>query len=226
MAFVKKIMLKNIKYILSISLFFRVFIVFMFSWFYLIYNHGDSGLFEMINASHNDTFDVVFKYATHIGGGWFAFGIAVLLFGIKFRWGIIAAFSFVGSAAITQIMKRWVFNYPRPSVVFQDSINQMNLVEGVELHTNFSFPSGHSTAAFAVFCLLSLIWLEKKYLGFLFCFIAIIIGYSRVYLCQHFPMDVLVGAAIGTICSLIFYALLKDKLFGNWGNQSLFKKSI
>jgi membrane-associated phospholipid phosphatase len=39
-------------------------------------------------------------------------------------------------------------------------------------------------------------------------------------------MDVLVGAAIGTICSLLFYALLKDKLFGNWGNQSLFKKSI
>ena len=219
-------MRNNLKQILAISLFFRVFIVFTFSWFYLIYNHGDSGLFKMINASHNPTFDVVFKYATHIGGGWFAFGIAILLFGFRFKWGFIAAFSFLSSAAITQILKRWVFNYPRPSVVFQDSINQLNLVDGVDLHSSFSFPSGHSTAAFAVFCLLSLIWLEKKYLGFLFCFMAIIIGYSRAYLCQHFPTDILVGVAIGTVCSLLFYAWLKDKQFGKWGNQSLLKQSL
>jgi len=218
-------MKSTLKYIFANSLFFRLFIVFVFSWTYLMFSYGDVGLFELINEQHHPVFDQFFKYLTHVGGGWFALGIGLLLFAFKFRWGIIAAASFMGSAIVTQVLKRWVFDLPRPRVVFADSVQSMNLIEGVDLHMKYSFPSGHSTAVFAVFCLLSLLTLEKKYLGFLFCFIAILVGYSRAYLFQHFPEDILVGSLIGTLSSLIIYSWLKNKKFGDWGDKSIFKKT-
>lgn len=216
---------KNLKYILSESLFFRLFIIYSLAWGFLMIHYGNLEFFLKINESHNAFLDPFFKYATHLGVGWFALGIALLLFAIKFRWGVIAAISFMGSAAITQILKRWVFDWDRPSVIFADQIDQLILVEGVELHSSFSFPSGHSTSAFAVFCLLSLITIERRYLGFLFCLLAIIASFSRAYLCQHFPSDILVGSLIGGLTSMFVFAWLKDKKFGTWGDKSLFKKS-
>ena len=137
----------------------------------------------------------------------------------------MAAIGVGGSAAITQVLKRWVFDWPRPSAVFQDQLDQLNLVEGVELASRFSFPSGHSTVTFAVFFLVSLILFNRKYLGLLFCVLAILVGFSRAYLFQHFPEDILVGSLIGGTSSMIAYAWLRNKKLGTWGDKSLFRKA-
>ena len=144
-------MKKSLKYIFANSLFMRLFIVILFAWSYLILSYGNLGLFELINEQHTPILDPLFKYVTHLGGGWFAFVVALLLFALKFRWGLIASICFLGSAGITQVLKRWVFNWPRPGAVYSETIDSMNLVEGVDLHMQFSFPSGHTTAAFSVF---------------------------------------------------------------------------
>ncbi|MBL4703023.1 MAG: phosphatase PAP2 family protein [Flavobacteriales bacterium] len=225
MEIIEKVMGKNIKYLLTESLFFRLFIVYFIAWGSLMYNYGNQEMLLLINENHNGILDPIFKYVTHIGGGWFTFAICLVIFAMRFKWGIIAAISFMGSAVITQVLKRLVFDWDRPGVVFADKLDQLNLVEGVHLHSSFSFPSGHATAAAAAFCLLSLIMVEKKYLGFLFCFLAIMAGFSRAYLMQHFPSDILVGSIIGALTSLIVYAWLKDKKFGSWGDKSFFKKA-
>jgi undecaprenyl-diphosphatase len=62
--------------------------------------------------------------------------------------------------------------------------------------SDFSFPSGHATGAFAVFS----VWCfkERRYyvplLGF-----AALIAISRVYIGVHFPLDVVAGAVVGLI---------------------------
>ena len=216
---------KNLKAIIWRSLFFRLFVVFILAWSYLIIDYGNEGLFLLINENHNDILDPVFKYVTLLGSTSFAVGIGLLLFGFGLRWGAMAAIGVGGSAAITQVLKRWVFDWPRPGVIFQDQLDQLNLVDGVELASRFSFPSGHSTATFAVFFLLSLILFNRKYLGLLFCLLAILVGFSRAYLFQHFPEDILVGSLIGGTSSMIAYAWLRDKKLGTWGDKSLFRKA-
>jgi undecaprenyl-diphosphatase len=66
-----------------------------------------------------------------------------------------------------------------------------------------SFPSGHTTTAFALATLLAL-WYPRGAIGFLG--LAGVVGFTRVFLGAHFPSDVLAGAALGTAVALIAYA--------------------
>ena len=64
----------------------------------------------------------------------------------------------------------------------------------------FSFPSGHTAAAFLFACLVA-----NFYPAFsAFCFVwAILIGASRVLLGVHYPTDTLAGASLGSACALL-----------------------
>lgn len=72
---------------------------------------------------------------------------------------------------------------------------------------SYSFPSGHSAAAFAGAWLLSRHY--RRYTA-VFYTIASLVGFSRVYLGAHYPSDVLSGAASGTLLSMILRRLLRS----------------
>ncbi|WP_295718704.1 phosphatase PAP2 family protein [Mucilaginibacter sp.] len=78
---------------------------------------------------------------------------------------------------------------------------------------NQSFPSGHTSLAFATAATLSIQY-HKWYVTVPAYLWASSVGYSRMYLGKHYPTDVLAGAAVGIGTS---YA-------GHWLNQKLFKK--
>ena len=63
----------------------------------------------------------------------------------------------------------------------------------------FSFPSGHTAAAFGIAVALAG---EGSWLGALTLSLASGIAVSRVYLGAHYPLDVAAGALIGTLCGL------------------------
>lgn len=65
---------------------------------------------------------------------------------------------------------------------------------------DYSFPSGHTAAAFAATT--ALICTREKRLWIPALVVSVLIAFSRLYLYVHFPTDVLGGLIIGVLCGL------------------------
>jgi membrane-associated phospholipid phosphatase len=68
-----------------------------------------------------------------------------------------------------------------------------------------SFPSGHTMAAFGLYAALAF-YAKKWYQAFGLFFLALLVGYSRIYLSQHFLVDVIFGAMLGCLAALVGFA--------------------
>jgi len=164
-----------------------------------------------INDLHNPFFDVFFKFITHFGEGWFAVPACLFLLYKNKKWGIASVIISVSSSIITQFNKHYVFeNALRPPLVLKEF--KLNFVDGVEIINYNSFPSGHTTFAFAIFTCLAFIYHKPlQQLFFLFC--AILVAFSRIYLLLHFLRDTIAGSAIGFVCAFVlFYFLIEKKV--------------
>ena len=164
------------------------------------------GMHIVLNGFHTPTLDIFFKYFTQIGG-WVPCAVGGILLSLK-KWRI-AAVILLGQLVATLIttpIKR-IIRAPRPSVVLSELGIDFPIVEGVDLHSTLSFPSGHTSAAFA-FCFAISLFCPKWWQKMLCLFIAILCGYSRIYLSQHFLEDTLAGSLIGVISILVLIPLI------------------
>ena len=84
-----------------------------------------------------------------------------------------------------------------------------------------SFPSDHTTLAFAV--AVSILMVNRR-LGIPALMVAVVVGLSRIFVGVHFPLDVLVGAILGTSWAVAVAVI--GKKFDDRGrlSQSLLKK--
>ena len=120
---------------------------------------------------------------------------------------------------MTQIPKNLIWgNLSRP-IASGLQMSEIHTVKGVVMHSMNSFPSGHTATAFTLFLLTTYLFPTKKVfiIGFLY---AITCAYSRVYLGQHFPMD-LGGGMFVAVISVLLSCWISKKL-----NQKLDAKSI
>jgi membrane-associated phospholipid phosphatase len=162
-----------------------------------------------INHWHNPFLDWIMKQATHLGEGWLAVPVCLLIIYKDKRLGFAISVICIASALITQFNKHFVFdNALRPSIL----LKQFNLhfVEGVEMLGYHSFPSGHTTAAFAVFTTLAFIYPKSKF-QIVFLFLALLTAFSRIYLLQHFLRDTVVGSLIGFATAFLLYWVLIER---------------
>jgi membrane-associated phospholipid phosphatase len=173
--------------------------------------------------SHNSLWaDWVFYGATQMGEGWF-WGLLIFVFlFIRYDKTLILVATLIVSTLISSSLKLY-FDTLRPVAFFKDLSINWHFVDGLEIHIHQSFPSGHTTSGFAIFTLLAL-FSKHKNSGFLFVLMACLVGYSRSYLFQHFPEDVLAGAVIGVFSSFALYIWLTSiyaKTPKNWHKRSL-----
>jgi membrane-associated phospholipid phosphatase len=79
---------------------------------------------------------------------------------------------------------------------------KVRVIQGYYMNREHSFPSGHTTTAFTLALLLAAI-VRKNFWVYFFPLIAFFVGYSRVYLAQHFVGDVLAGICVGTVSAYL-----------------------
>lgn len=169
------------------------------------------GVYRAINEQHTTFMDQVLPYITHMGEATFIIPVLLLLFLFKpyrnGRFALALALCNIAPFLVVQAIKA-IVNAPRPLLYFNNA-TWIHRVAGQPENYNYSFPSGHSEGAFALFSFLSLL-LPKRYaaLGILFFGIAILIGYSRMYLSQHFYADVYAGSLLGTFCCVVVFWII------------------
>ena len=154
----------------------------------------------------NPYLDYFFKYITYLGDGISTILIIIIMLFIHLKKSIYILLSYVSSALITSTIKNFIYlNTCRPAFCFQYYAGlPLKVIDGVKLNSFNSFPSGHSTTAFAVFISFMLLSKNKFYKLFLFC-LALITAFSRTYLSQHWLVDVYFGSIIGFVFAVIFY---------------------
>ena len=122
---------------------------------------------------------------------------------INFQNGITSSICILSSGLISYTFK-FAIKRDRPFITYPDIVPKMY----VGTH---SFPSGHTTFAFATATSIALI--NKKWYFTVPAFVwAFGVGYSRMHVGVHYPSDVLCGALIGTGTSFLMYHV-SQKLF-------------
>jgi len=155
-----------------------------------------------INRHHNSLSDSFFCCITLLGEDTIWLGLLLYFTFEKYTKGIknnqavkVLLISWLSKVLVSVSLKN-IFNYPRPIEVYQHSSQAIHLVEGVTMHHWLSFPSGHTMTAFAFACV-CLFVLNKPRLAIIPLLVAMLVGYSRMYLFQHFPRDVFAGGVLG-----------------------------
>jgi membrane-associated phospholipid phosphatase len=167
---------------------------------------------RIINNWHAFKLDYLFRALTFAGELLIPILVLILFVYKKRAWVKPFLFSYAFSTLVVQGLKHLVFpNALRPYAYFKAVDIPWYLVPGVEMNEYNSFPSGHTAAAWFCFMWIAL-FINKRWAGFAMAILACGVGISRVYLFQHFPVDVAFGAFIGISSSSIFYYIYHENI--------------
>lgn len=173
----------------------------------LAFSSGD--LIYWFNNRQNEELNFIFSKATLMGewiGGTIVF--SMLLFFFKYKYAILFLISILITSLTSQFLKQVVYpDKKRPAAFYED----LNEIPNIKKHKLYSFPSGHTTAAFTFFSFIAFAG-RRKYWQFIAFFMASSVGISRVYLGQHFVIDVVAGAVLGSMLTAFIYIWIMPKL--------------
>ena len=145
--------------------------------------------------------DGFWKFITHFGDGgifWIFLSLALMIPKKTRKAGIVAACSLLLGALVTNVTLKPLVDRVRP-YHYSDAIIPLGRIPA-----EASFPSGHTSASFSC-ALIYVRMLPKKY-GIPLVVLATLIALSRLYLCVHFPTDVLGGFLVAMFSSAVVYA--------------------
>ncbi len=199
--------------------FYIPYILFVLTFAVLILCNSKADLHLWLTSFYSPSGDVFFHYYTYVGD-WMPYAVAGGLLFYNYRMALFVLVSQLATGLVSIIIKQ-TWNEPRPILYFKQHFPTISLHQIVSehMHSVHSFPSGHTITAFAFFLALSF-YTKRPGLHFLYFVLAMLVGYSRIYLSQHFAIDVLAGSVIGVSGTLLcWYYFNKYPL--KWAEGSL-----
>jgi membrane-associated phospholipid phosphatase len=169
--------------------------------------HCDDNLFILINSHHIGLGDIFFYLITWLGNGWVITPILLIIAYAKvpkkrlWLFILVSASGMIASGLINSKIKD-ITDRPRPVVYFSQTHADTAVLNVPHFNVHVvgqplayrSFPSGHTNTAFSAATLIALAFGGWFWLAFI---PAALVGYSRMYMGLHFPLDVAAGALLG-----------------------------
>ncbi len=121
------------------------------------------------------------------------------------------------SAHVVTNTVKIILRIPRPWVKYPEEIVPLRKSTA----TGYSFPSGHSTNAGAVYGSVMRLYGKRKGIRVLCILLFILIPLSRLYLGVHWPLDVAAGLLIGMAASSFL-----ERFISLYDNRDLFRKAV
>ena len=199
-----KRLLKEFKLSFSVWLLFLGILCYFVFW----YNKGFLNLY--FSNNYSKTLGLFFKYFTFLGEEWLILSICLIIYILLKRndFLIKTFLTLLINFILTKISKNYLFDSLRPSKFFENK--NLIFTEGVNIHQYNSFPSGHTSTAFAIaFFLIFYFKFNKS--GIILIFLAVLVGISRIYLQQHFAEDIIGGSIIGLISAMVTNSIIIKK---------------
>ena len=164
----------------------------------------DFAILDWIQANMRcGVLDTIMPAVTHLaraGAIWLILGFIMLFFKKTRLCGMNELLGLSAGFLLCNLVLKKLIARPRP-IWLNPNIEML-----VSVPTDYSFPSGHTTASFVA----AVVFLQyDKRLGIPALILAGLIAFSRLYLYVHFPSDVLAGALIGIIIGLLSTALIR-----------------
>jgi undecaprenyl-diphosphatase len=160
----------------------------------------DERLFRLVNKNWgNPTLDLVMPFVTDARNYIILFIVAAIILVVigrlhGFRFLVLAVVSIVVADAISTHVFKAFFLRSRPC----------GALEGVKLlvgcTNSASFPSNHAVNA-SVLATLVMLYIPRLWLPAMA--LALLVGYSRIYVGVHYPLDVLLGGVLGIVVALV-----------------------
>jgi membrane-associated phospholipid phosphatase len=150
---------------------------------------------EEINIERNTALDKPFKLISSSASP-LAFGLPAILYGVGCirhssetkRKAVYIGTTVVVSSLISTVLKK-VIREQRPHAAYPD-------VQNIAGGGSYSFPSGHTSDAFALATSVTVAYPKWYIIAPAFTW-ATAVGYSRMHLGVHYPKDVIAGAIVG-----------------------------
>lgn len=186
----------------------KILLILLFLFSSSIFYFTDSVTISLFfNNHHWDVLDRFFSFISCFGEKYFYIFIGALMLVVKKNKFLPFPLSFINFTIVVQFLKRVIFaDHKRPSVALQQLLPEieLNLVPYISVEQDFSFPSGHATMIFSLIILFIYVFEVKNIFSqCMLIFFAILVAISRLYLLQHFFVDVYCGALIGSFMTFL-----------------------
>jgi len=180
-------------------------------------------IYFAVNSRNFPFGDFISPYLTDLGNFWTVIVLSLILVMFSYAKAFMLLLVNTVTALTAQVVKH-IFDSPRPTLYFQSQLAHIHFVKGVEMLRLHSFPSGHTVTAFSTAVLFTY-WAKNKFWGFPLLILAMCVGYSRMYLSEHFFEDVTAGSVIGTITTVCLITWLANMQFlkqAKWNKGLIF----
>ena len=197
---------------------------FLFLSFFLVVGIFGFSLFEkgelvlMFNENRTHTLNYVFAILTQFAEPLVCVLFCLLLLFFSWKKGLFLTVGLILNTIVVQFLKHIVFpDFKRPAYALGKQMDvieggDLEVIEGMRLSIDYSFPSGHTMAGTTLFFILSL-FVESPIKKLLIIALIPLVAISRVYLAQHYFQDILMGSILGVLFSSLYYVIYNQTKF-------------